>query len=540
MLDTRFSFWKNRDYLWAKLTVSVAALALVGGVLHYYLHAQYENVIRVKRQQLERTVSSLELRLHGSLLAVRLLAADSDVSSLEPARIQQKLEKAVITLGLQNAALFDVNGELIVDANGNHPREVFDSISFGKALNRQSLISNRIIPGNWETAYVSLRTPVYNQYSQVNAVLAAAIPLSDVSFVVQKENMPKGQYVFIMDANGQFLYHPRLQQIYPEETAYFKHIFPIGDKQTVTRVETSVLDAVEKVFIYRQLDHTMWRAVYAVPLRTVYWETLKAAMLDILVVILLITIITLGYRFLKEASRNSEMLDNLRIERLSAATEMAAGIAHEVRNPLTSIKGFIQLMMQKEDKTNFNNYLEIVLGEINRIDALIGEFQTLARPLRLPVLVKTDLSKVITDVVLLMESHAEQKQAVLEYVSQGELFDGSGLWVKADIAQIKQVLINLLRNAFDAVADNGRVRITLIRTQEMAAIVIEDNGPGISPEILKKLGTPFFTTKEGGTGLGLSVCYTIIHNHGGKIKVASKVGEGATFTVLLPLLREED
>lgn len=535
-----FEFRKSKDTTWARTACLLAIVILFGGLFGSYLQTKYEDVIRVKRQKLERVVSSLELKLNGSLMAVELLAKDTDISGLEAEVVRPKLRNAVVTLGLQNAALFDVTGQLIVDAIGTQPPNVYDLASFEKALSGQSVISNRIIPEELKSAYVSLRVPVYTNNNHVLAILAASIPVSDLSSLVYKEELPDNQYIFIMDENGQFIHHPRLQQVFPEEPAYSSHVFPMQAHESVSLVRYSILDKVEKIFIYHKLEHTMWRVTYAVPLRTVYLETFLAAAPAMFVFFLLIAIIALMYHYIRVANRNREVMDMLKMERLSAATNMAAGIAHEVRNPLTSIKGFIQLMRKKEDKTNFNNYLEIILGEIERIDALINEFQSLARPLRQPNLIRADLSKVVSDVVMLMEAQAEQKHIKLEYSAQGELFDEAGLWVKVDVAQIKQVLINLIKNAFDAVSPGGRVRILLARNQEMPVITIEDNGTGIAQDVINKLGTPFFTTKEGGTGLGLSICYTIVHNHGGKIKVSSKLGEGTVFTVAFPPGAEEN
>lgn len=532
-----FDFCKPKDTIWARIVFLFAVILLFGGLLGYYFQTKYEGVIQAKREKLDHVANSLQLRLNGSLTAVQLLAADTDISNLNGAEIQPKLKSALLTLGLQNAALFDVNGQLIIDATGTHPAYIYDLMSFIKARDGQAVISNRIIPGELKTAYISLRVPVFSN-NQIRAVLAAAIPVSELSKLVYREEMPEGQYIFIMDEKGQFIHHPRLNEVYPEKDSFLQHVFPMSAQKTVTMVTNSVLDHVDKVFIYQQLEHTTWRVTYAVPVRTVYHETLLAAVPDLFVFFLLMAFIALTYHYIRVANRNREMKDLLKLERLLAATEIAAGIAHEVRNPLTSIKGFLQLMMQKEDRTNFNSYLEIMLGEIERIDALIGEFQRLARPLRQPNLSRVDLDKVVSDVVLLMSSQAEQRQVALEYSAQADLFGEAGIWARVDIPQLKQVLINLLKNAFDALSPGGRVRISLARVHDVPSITVEDNGAGIAPEVIEKLGTPFFTTKEGGTGLGLSICYTIIHNHGGKINVDSKVGEGTIFTLLFPPTKE--
>ena len=354
-----FDFCKPKDTIWARIVFLLAVILLFGGLLGYYFQTKYEGVIQAKREKLDHVANSLQLRLNGSLMAVQLLAADTDISNLNDVEIQPKLKNALLTLGLQNAALFDVNGQLIIDATGAHPAYIYDLVSFIKARDGQAVISNRIIPGELETAYISLRVPVFSN-NQIRAVLAAAIPVSELSKLVYREEMPEGQYIFIMDENGQFIHHPRLNEVYPEKDSFMHHIFSMPAQKTVTMVTHSVLDHVDKVFIYQQLEHTTWRVTYAVPMRTVYHETLLAAVPDLFVFFLLMAFIALAYHYIRVANRNREMKDLLKLERLLAATEIAAGIAHEVRNPLTSIKGFLQLMMQKEDRTNFFNPIEIL------------------------------------------------------------------------------------------------------------------------------------------------------------------------------------
>lgn len=118
-------------------------------------------------------------------------------------------------------------------------------------------------------------------------------------------------------------------------------------------------------------------------------------------------------------------------------------------------------------------------------------------------------------------------------------FPNSDCLVLGDIGQLKQVFINLVKNAIEAATDGGSVAITVNRQQDMMAITVANDGEGIPPEVIEKLGTPFFTTKENGTGLGLSVCYSIVQKHGGKLIVSSLAGKQTFFTVLLPAAEYE-
>jgi signal transduction histidine kinase len=265
-------------------------------------------------------------------------------------------------------------------------------------------------------------------------------------------------------------------------------------------------------------------------------STLKRSINDLISFTLLLIIIALCYRVLKQKQAEKLALENFQLERWSCASQMTASIAHEIRNPLTSIKGFIQLIMRKPDRPAPRSYLEIIASEIERIEKLVTEFQLLSRPIKPAEFVSVDIVMIMRDVVMLMESQALNKKVKLNLEYQFDDKLPVLYYVRGDQAQLKQVLINLLRNAIEAVDEQGHIEVTLTQCSGMIAIKIKDDGVGIPQEVLLKLGTPFYTTKPNGTGLGLSVCFNILESHGGKMEIKSKVGAGTTFTVLLPYL----
>jgi len=220
-------------------------------------------------------------------------------------------------------------------------------------------------------------------------------------------------------------------------------------------------------------------------------------------------------------------------DKLAMLGKISAAIAHEIRNPLTSIRGFIQLLHKDLAKLNKQQYGEIILSEIDRANNIIHEFLNSSKPTS-PVKQDVTVHSLLQEIVLLSESEAMLKGCMLENVPSR---DDLHLWV--DVKQIKQVLLNIVKNALDAIAFNrstpGRITIRSGIKEQEALISITDNGPGMDQKTLAKLFEPFFTTKESGTGLGLSVCYRIIRNHGGTIHVKSSVGEGTEFLIKLPM-----
>lgn len=220
-----------------------------------------------------------------------------------------------------------------------------------------------------------------------------------------------------------------------------------------------------------------------------------------------------------------------RNECLTAVGQMAAGICHEIRNPLQSVKGFVQLLGEEnQDNENVKAYGEIIISEIDRANGIIQEFLQLAKP-SVAKFLRKDMNALVEEVILLMSS-----EALMQNVAIKARFDEKMPLMLVDESRIKQVLINLLSNAFGAITAQGLIEIDTKYDAEAAEakVTISDNGTGMDPETLACINQPFFTTKEGGTGLGLPICYSIIEDHGGHIQVESALGKGTTCTIILP------
>ncbi|WP_127586093.1 PAS domain-containing sensor histidine kinase [Paenibacillus koleovorans] len=218
----------------------------------------------------------------------------------------------------------------------------------------------------------------------------------------------------------------------------------------------------------------------------------------------------------------------LRSEKLLMAGQLAAGIAHEIRNPLTSIKGFLQLLSsQLRDK---QDYIGIMRSELNRIEAITSELLLLAKP-HAKSFRELDVRELLRQVASIMEPQAILNNVVIELICGNE-----PLPIQCDENQLKQVFINFVKNAIEAMPAGGQIQVRIERKQQLAVVSVQDQGCGIPEERLASIWQPFFTTKEKGTGLGLMVSYSIIENHHGTIQVASRQGIGSTFVIQLPIL----
>lgn len=219
-------------------------------------------------------------------------------------------------------------------------------------------------------------------------------------------------------------------------------------------------------------------------------------------------------------------------EKLALLGKIAAGVAHEIRNPLTSVRGFIQLLEKDLVEMGREEYVKIILSELDRVNLIIQGFLSSSRnalPERTPV----HMTKVLRDLVLLCQSEANLRNCEIISNIPDDLPT-----LKVDVQQIKQVLLNIIKNAFDAI--EGKPGVIWVAAELEAnrwlRITVRDNGKGMDQETMGHLFEPFFTTKEKGTGLGLAMCYRIIENHKGMIYADSQLGAGTTFTIKLPLM----
>lgn len=221
-------------------------------------------------------------------------------------------------------------------------------------------------------------------------------------------------------------------------------------------------------------------------------------------------------------------IEMLRMDRLNLVGEMAASIGHEIRNPMTSIRGFLQMFSDKyiEDK----EFLNIMIGELDRANSIITEYLSLAKNKSVD-LAPINLNKILNNLSPLIQANAaiQDKEILMEIEDVPRLL--------LDEKEIRQLILNFVYNGLEAMAPGGILTIRTVNQEDNVTLFIEDQGKGIAPEILNKLGTPFFTTKDDGTGLGLAVCYGIATRHNARIDIETSP-KGTVFMVRFPKVLE--
>ena len=215
-------------------------------------------------------------------------------------------------------------------------------------------------------------------------------------------------------------------------------------------------------------------------------------------------------------------------DRLNLVGQMAATIAHEIRNPLATVKGFLQLE-QMRNKSIGTKSFQIMMEELNRVNTIIDEYLSLTRTTE-KLNTKEDLNKIIEAIYPLLQSDALDQNKSVTIALEEKLPE-----IFLNAREIRQLIFNLVRNGLEAMEENGEVTIRTYTTSGQAVLVVSDGGRGIEPRVLEKLGAPFITTKTNGTGLGLSVVYRIAEKHKAMVEVQTS-SQGTNFYIKFPLM----
>lgn len=222
----------------------------------------------------------------------------------------------------------------------------------------------------------------------------------------------------------------------------------------------------------------------------------------------------------QELSRlNSEMS---RLERLNIVGQMAAGIAHEIRNPMTTVRGYLQLLGDKTEFQAHNTTLELMVEELDRANSIISEFLSFVRNSPMESQYQ-NINSILYHLYPLLEADAYNQNKQIKFEA-GETPD-----IRLNSKEISQLVLNLCRNGLEAMQAGGTLKLSTNVVDERVVLSVEDEGCGIGAEAFEKLGTPFFTTKENGTGLGLTICYSIADRHKAKIDFKSRPGKTVFF-----------
>lgn len=221
----------------------------------------------------------------------------------------------------------------------------------------------------------------------------------------------------------------------------------------------------------------------------------------------------------------------LKTEKMEVVSHLAASISHEVRNPLTVVKGFLQLLNKGKMNERQREYIDISMQEIDRANDIIVNYLTFAKPA--PNNIKRlYISEELNKVISIIKPMANMNTVKLEVKVENHLIEGES-------QLLQQCLLNIIKNCIEAMPHGGTIKLKTKRMKGNLVIIISDTGLGMTKEQLSRLGEPYFTTKEEGTGLGMMAAIRIIESLNGKITVTSQMNVGTEFTLTFPILEED-
>lgn len=397
--------------------------------------------------------------------------------------------------------LLDKHGYILTSSNHLLPTDIFLEADFVKETvqTKDIIIANKQFKLSNGKNVIGLSAPVIDKDNQI---IALSVALLSVDYIenVMKVLTPESN-LCVLNSQDEVLMKFNLQDV---------------DK----------LESGEWVSL--PIDNLPWKIKVKVD------ETpAKGVLIDNFQIILMMLFVThVLFLFVQYVLLNRQaalVKKENEVQKLELVGTLAASTAHEIRNPLTGIKGLVQLLSEKYNHPEDQFYFSVINQEIQRINEIVSEFLILGKPTAQNLEVH-DLSEIIREIYPLISTEASLKSIQLS----SELPDHAIL-VKCTKDQMKQVILNITRNAFEAIQNGGTLSISLKEKQNKGELIIVDNGDGIEEEAMEKIFTPFFTSKETGTGLGLVVCQRILQSFGGSIELTSQVNIGTAVKITLPI-----
>ncbi|MCP3764052.1 sensor histidine kinase [Domibacillus sp. A3M-37] len=361
-------------------------------------------------------------------------------------------------------------------------------------------------------------------------VMGLDVSLDGLTSLIQDVKIGGSGYVILTQSDGTIIAHPKKPELNLESISELNipELGAIGQDGTFE----AKVDGEESVLHVITSENNNWKYISIIEKKDLAASANQIGhnLLIIGSLVVIIAIVISVFIIIRFTNNFRKLAKEMRkLEKLKTVSEIAASISHEVRNPLTVIKGFLQLLKERnlteEDKMM---YLAISLDELERAEHIITDYLTFAKPSLENVKV-LDLAKELDYVLTVVSPYANMNNVHIE-VSWEE-----NLYISGEAAKLHQCLINVIKNGIEAMPEGGQLSVSLKKTGSKAWLSVTDSGTGMSEEQLERLGTPFYTTKDKGTGLGTMVVYSIVKAMGGEIKVKSEENKGTSFTIALPI-----
>lgn len=493
--------------IWLYIIVAIVP-AILGSIL--IIHERAENNFEQVKEEAEWVASIHESHwsqfIHDTITSLEMLALTAQTLVNDYEQLQPLLEQAQASdRRYSGLYLLSPKGEFITGTNRQLQLSGLDKADFTSDVEHTKDVS--ISPYHYYLQngqkVISLSVPILDNDNNLLAVIVSLLRIDSVENILNILT-PEAEILLINHQNETLLKFNLKSDTNIEKSSWIS--LPL--ERIPWMIKVRIKDKSDSLLTYDNL-----RVAVSIFVTTH------------------ILFLFIKYMLLKQQA-TIEKRENA-AQKLQLVGSLAASTAHEIRNPLTGIKGLVQLLEEKYQAPEDQFYFSVIKSEIERINQITSEFLILGKPTAQTDKIE-DLSSILADLEPLIKSEAAGKGLTLLYnlpMTKVQVLCGRD--------QMKQVILNLAKNAIDALDEGGTLAIQLSTKEEQCELILEDNGVGIGKEQLEKIFEPFYTTKETGTGLGLIICQRIIQSFGGEIQISSKEKKGTTVKILLPIATEE-
>ncbi|MDW7674778.1 MAG: sensor histidine kinase [Bacillota bacterium] len=450
-------------------------------------------------------------------IVFEVLKSSKEIKNIDAAGAQSLLSELNSIEIFDNILIYNILGEAIAAKAELDNRNLSDCDYFKLALSGENVISKvkTCVILNEEVLYYY--TPIKKDY-EIVGVMIGVINISNIRDRLASLPANDDWEVVLTDKMNDVVYFsgPELAKSDLESLFFIKNE-EVSLVNNPSLIDMRFLNDEHFIIAAKRIPDFDWTVAILHDAEKIKKAYISLIINNITYYLLAIMIVLFFYYILQKNSLLEERYKLqehfVAMEKMETVSQMAAAIAHELRNPLTSIRGFVQLALLRQKQLD-PQVLEVMESDLHRMEGIINEFMEMAKPIKREIK-KFELQQVLKQCCLLMEPYAENKEVMIIKES------GADKFLLGDEAAIKQVLINLIKNAIEAVdSRTGWLRVKAEQKDSCAVISIIDNGSGFPKQIVNDIGKPFITTKEKGTGLGLLISKQIIETAGGSLSIS--------------------
>jgi two-component system, sporulation sensor kinase E len=388
-------------------------------------------------------------------------------------------------------------------------------------------------PDGSTKTFDTIKVPLYNEDGSRQGLVIIGRDITERKIVETLLEESRQQYRSLFEYSPDIVSMLDLNGIIKNLNPQFKKITGFEPEDYIGRSITELLPAEHRNLLLEKIEkvvqhHCPQTLELEIPHKNGNAIILQSTTLPIIVNDRIAGIIC-SSRDVTELRQTEERLR--RTDKLSVVGELSASVAHEIRNPLTSLKGLVQLLQMEDEKHQL--YYQIMIDELNRINHIVSELLLLAKPQQIKY-TEADLQVILHDVISLLKTEASLHNIQIEFDVQDH-----HVMLECEPNQLKQLFINIVKNAIEASSAENVVLISLQSFDNHVTVRVKDEGIGISKELMERIGEPFYSSKEKGTGLGMTVSFKIVQSHNGTIKFNSEPEKGTEVIVQLPIKHED-